>query len=89
MMYTMPKNLLSICVNFTLATQLKFTGEGKIKAAEGEKLSGHHPPPPSEGEHKISRRSCNASCSRRKAPHPQHHIRSTGLNDMHRFTAAG
>lgn len=23
MMYTMPKNLLSICVNFTLATQLK------------------------------------------------------------------
>lgn len=22
MMYTMPKNLLSICVNFTLATQL-------------------------------------------------------------------
>ena len=24
MMYTMPKNLLSICVNFTLATQLTF-----------------------------------------------------------------
>ena len=23
MMYTMPKNLLSICVNFTLATQLR------------------------------------------------------------------
>lgn len=25
MMYTMPKNLLSICVNFTLATQPDFT----------------------------------------------------------------
>ena len=24
MMYTMPKNLLSICVNFTLATQQNF-----------------------------------------------------------------
>lgn len=24
MMYTMPKNLLSICVNFALATQQKF-----------------------------------------------------------------
>lgn len=24
MMYTMPKNLLSICVNFTLATQRSF-----------------------------------------------------------------
>ena len=24
MMYTMPKNLLSICVNFALATQHKF-----------------------------------------------------------------
>lgn len=27
MMYTMPKNLLSICVNFTLATQLFSTPE--------------------------------------------------------------
>ena len=25
MMYTMPKNLLSICVNFTLATQQNYT----------------------------------------------------------------
>ena len=27
MMYTMPKNLLSICVNFTLATQREKTME--------------------------------------------------------------
>lgn len=27
MMYTMPKNLLSICVNFTLATQQFSEGE--------------------------------------------------------------
>lgn len=25
MMYTMPKNLLSICVNFALATQLRYS----------------------------------------------------------------
>lgn len=27
MMYTMPKNLLSICVNFTLATQQKLRSQ--------------------------------------------------------------
>ena len=27
MMYTMPKNLLSICVNFALATQLRLRAE--------------------------------------------------------------
>lgn len=27
MMYTMPKNLLSICVNFTLATQPRDSGK--------------------------------------------------------------
>lgn len=30
MMYTMPKNLLSICVNFALATQLRLEDVKKI-----------------------------------------------------------
>ena len=42
MMYTMPKNLLSICVNFTLATQL-FSGTdplGHTNRAGGSPLTG-------------------------------------------------
>ena len=42
MMYTMPKNLLSICVNFTLATQL-FSGTnplGHANCAGGSLLTG-------------------------------------------------
>ena len=39
MMYTMPKNLLSICVNFALATQRQKSGgrsNGKLKIENGE-----------------------------------------------------
>ena len=36
MMYTMPKNLLSICVNFTLATQqFRDSSKKDFTAAEG------------------------------------------------------
>ena len=33
MMYTMPKNLLSICVNFTLATQQSFLYDAEQASA--------------------------------------------------------
>lgn len=38
MMYTMPKNLLSICVNFTLATQPLEIIRNEIRAVQQEVL---------------------------------------------------
>lgn len=38
MMYTMPKNLLSICVNFTLATQRCKPEERAVPTAVGKRM---------------------------------------------------
>lgn len=49
MMYTMPKNLLSICVNFTLATQRKiciFSAEKRglfLRASAACRAAGNRP----------------------------------------------
>ena len=57
MMYTMPKNLLSICVNFALATQQISHFCDKIEPVKREKNAGidsENPQRPHERESKVT-----------------------------------